>query len=725
MRIIFGNSSLKYKIPIYIYFIFFFSSFVFSQNSRKITGVVTDQTTKNKLVGANIQIKNTFIGDVCDSDGKFSISGLKPEIYLLKISFIGFSSRTVRVDLRNQSNVDLEISLEPAPIKMDQIIVTGSRQPEELSAAVTSISVLDAKEIQSRNTFRLDESLLIIPGINLVGENINIRGGSGYNRLGGSRVLVLLDDVPILTSDLANINWNLIPVTAIDHVEVLKGAASSVYGSGALSGVINILTKNPNSHQKLSFRQSVGLYDEPSVKEWKWTDRTLFFHRTDIGYSNRFGPVGFRVDLAYHNSAGDRESSKFERWNLTGKSNIKLSNLSNLNFFISYSYDDRELFLRWLRQNNALNVPTSDLGNKLKLEGLVWYANYFRLFSSTLSTRLRISYNKQLLGIPLNISSAFRPALGFSSEMQINWLPHPDHSISAGIDYKRDQVDSKYYGKQNADGISPYIQEIWKISQIWQLNAGLRYDTYNLVGDSIETQLSPRIGFSYQPFPGSILHFSFGRGFRAASVVERFFSVAGGGDVRVVSNPLLQPERSTLFDVGLRQSIGKNLFAEVTAFRSIYRNLIELTLIPQSLNVQFITYPKAVISGIETTIQWKVWKEYLRLNATGTWMDPKYENSGEPLPYRPRFIGFIAPMVKIGPFEFEADFRYSSKLEKVLVYPRDEQVPTQVWNLRLSYRWQNYKFKFLINNAANYNYTVSERVLGEIRNFSFSVSGDF
>ena len=188
---------------------------------------------------------------------------------------------------------------------------------------------------------------------------------------------------------------------------------------------------------------------------------------------------------------------------------------------------------------------------------------------------------------------------------------------------------------------------------------------------------------------------------------------------------MLQPERSTLFDIGLRQSIGKTIFAEVTAFRSIYRNLIELTLIPQSLNVQFLTYPKAIIEGVETTLQWKIWKDYLSINTTGTWMDPKFADTGEPVPYRPRFIGFVTPMVQIGPFDIEADFRYSSKLDRVLVYPRDEQVATQVWNLRLGYKWQNYNFKFLINNAANYNYTISERVLGEIRNFSFSVSGDF
>lgn len=316
---------------------------------------------------------------------------------------------------------------------------------------------------------------------------------------------------------------------------------------------------------------------------------------------------------------------------------------------------------------------------------MMGYLLYNKLFSHTLSARARISFNQQLIGIPLNLTSTFKPALGFSGEMLINWLPFPEHSLSMGIDYKRDQVESEYYKKRSANGFSPFIQEIWKISQIWQLNAGLRYDTYNLVGDSVETQLSPRVGLSYQPRSGTIIHFSYGRGFRAASVVERFLSVDTGGDVKVLPNPRLRPERSTLFDFGLRQSLGRSVYTEITAFLSRYQNLIELTLVPQSLNVQYITQPDAEIYGIETVFHWTVWQDRINIKTNFTWMEPKFSASEQPLPYRPRFIGFFTPEFRYGPFEFGADFRYSSKLQKVLIYPKDEQVPAKIWNLRFGY----------------------------------------
>lgn len=108
-------------------------------------------------------------------------------------------------------------------------------------------------------------------------------------------------------------------------------------------------------------------------------------------------------------------------------------------------------------------------------------------------------------------------------------------------------------------------------------------------------------------------------------------------------------------------------------------------MVPQSLNVQYITQPDAEIYGIETVFHWTVWQDRINIKTNFTWMEPKFSASEQPLPYRPRFIGFFTPEFRYGPFEFGADFRYSSKLQKVLIYPKDEQVPAKIWNLRFGY----------------------------------------
>ncbi len=715
---------MRKKIVKIIFMLFVGSAgFVQAQMSGKITGHVFDSKTKEPLPGANVQIKGTFIGASCDANGYFQILKAAPGLFDLKASYIGFKSKVVSVNVQIDRTERVEIFLNPTPIEIEQIVITGSRQPQDLASAAASISVLGENEVKRRNNFRIDDALLSVPGITIVGENINIRGGSGYNRLGGSRTLVLLDDVPILTSDLGEANWSILPVSEIEHIEVLKGAASSLYGSGALSGVVNIITKNPSKQHSLSFRQTSGIYDKPSVPQWKWTNKRLYFNKTDVSYSNSAGPLGLRLAVSHHQSTGDRQNGYLNRWYLTGKARWQVSNQSTLTLFSTYSNEDRELFLQWLEQNQALKVPPTDLNNRFKLSGYIGYLVYHKLFSPTFSSKIRLSYNQQLVGMPFNITNAFTPAIGLSGEVQFNWLPHPGHSLSMGLDYKRDNVASQYYGKRSANGISPYIQEIWQVSRLLQLNTGMRIDTYTLVGDSVEAQLSPKIGFSYQPVYGSIFHFSVGRGFRAATVVERFIS-AGTKDFKALPNPDLQPERSVLFDAGIRQQINNAAYAELTLFSSTYKNLIEPTL-ASDLTAQFINYPKARIQGIETEFRWHIWKDRLALHASATWMDPKEVESKRPLLYRPRFISYFTPSFTYGSFVLETDFRYQGKIQRVAIYPLDERVPTKIWDVRLMYQMNHINFQFNIRNALNYNYTISERVLGEIRNFSLSISGDF
>ena len=688
-----------------------------------ISGRITDAQTGEPLPGANVFVEGTFIGSSTDTDGRYHITNVNPGEYTLKAGYIGYKAESANVRVEVDRTATIDIKLIQTALVGEQVVVTGSRQPENLASAAGSISILGKEEMARRNSYRLDESLMAVSGVSVVGENVNIRGGSGYNRLGGSRTLVMLDGVPILTSDLGEANWNILPVTEVEHIEVSKGASSSLYGSGALSGVINIQTKQASRGHSFSFNQTSGLYSAPSVPQWKWTDEPLYYNKTDVSYSNSLGPVGVRLAVTRHASTGDRENGHFERWYFTGKVNTPLSKNSNLTLFSTYSTEEKGLYLQWLEQDRALNVPPTDVGKNIGLNGYMGYAIYNKLYSPTLSMRARLSYNQQLVGIPFDLSGVFTPAVGLGGEMQFNWKPHDNHSISLGLDYKYDTVESTYYGYQKANNISPYLQEIWKISNLIQLNAGLRWDNYVLVGDSVETQLSPKIGFSVQPFFGTIIHASAGRAFRAATVVERFLA-AGSSDFEWRANPGLDPERSTLFDAGIRQNIGEKAYIEIAYFHNTYKDLIEPTLF-NDLTAQFINYPLARIRGVESEFRWRFWRDRLRLNASATWIDHKELDSGQPLLYRPDLTAFVAPSAWLGPIGFELDFRYMSRLKKVAVFPLDERVPTKVFDFRIMYEWSRLRFQFLVRNMLNYNYTVSERVLGEIRNFAVSLSGNF
>ncbi len=718
---------------IFIIFLLCFITTAFAQNTGTIAGQILDAETKQPLLGANVSVQKTLLGASADANGRFRITRVPEGLQQVQISYVGYGTLTLPIKVQRDSVVVLNVTLQPAPITFNQVIVTGSRQAEDLNFAANSVSLMSAAEMRKRDRVRIDEALQIIPGITQVGENVNIRGGGGYSLLGlgGSRVLMLIDDVPVLTSDLGRANWDILPVTEVERVEVLKGAASVLYGSGGISGIVNIITKQPSSVSKFSFRQIGGLYTRPSVAEWDWTDRRLHYYRSDASYSNTFGRVGIRLAASRHVSTSDRQNGDFRRWYFTGKSTITLDETSNLALFLTYSRDARGFFVLWRDQNHALETTLTD---RINVDGAAGSLIYNKIFSPVLSLKARASYNAQLIGLPFNLTKDFKPALGLSGEVQANWLPHINHNLTAGIDYRRDIVEAKYYGKHQGDAISPYIQETWKLSGIWQLSAGMRYDTYVLVGDSTESQFSPKIGFSYNPFAGTILRGSFGRGFRAPSIAERFSVSDRDDNVQLRSNPALEPERSTLLDFGVRQTVGEKISAEVSVFSSDYFDAIELVQTnPRALEFQLRNTPRTRIQGLEAEIKLSLWRDHFGLLANATWMDSRsladdaisLIKKDDALPYRPRFMGLLSPALRVGPWTLEGDFRYVTRAERVSFFPNYVRVPQKVFNLRARYQWQNFNVQLQVKNLANYNYTIVEQNLEEIRNFSLSLSGEF
>ncbi|RPH93803.1 MAG: TonB-dependent receptor, partial [Calditrichaeota bacterium] len=322
------------------------TSVLFAVSTSQLTGTVIDAETGQPLPGANVFIVGTFLGSGSDQNGAYSINRLDAGSYVLKAAYMGYSSSSVQINLAVGESATVNFNLKSTSLPGEQIVVTGSRQPENLASAAGSINVLGKEEMARRANFRIDEALSSLPGVALVGENINIRGGSGYNRLGGSRALVLLDDVPMLTSDLGEANWSLVPITEVEHIEVSKGAASSLYGSGALSGVVNIKTKQASFSPSLSFRQTSGFYDKPSVPGWQWTDSLRHFDKTDLSYSQSFGNTGLRLAVTRHVSTGDRQNGQFQRWYVTAKVNTQLPGNSTLTLFSTYSRENRGLFLQ-------------------------------------------------------------------------------------------------------------------------------------------------------------------------------------------------------------------------------------------------------------------------------------------------------------------------------------------------------------------------------------------
>lgn len=687
-----------------------------------IRGRVVDARSNEGLIGANVRLEGTLLGAVAGKAGEFEITRLAPGKYLLKATFIGYRAGRLEVETHAGITSTAEFGLQSVPIQLEQVVITASKRQEDLQEAVNSVSVLPAREIERRNYLRVDKALESIPGVNLTAENVNIRGSTGYSRGAGSRVLVLLDGVPALTSDLGAMNWDILPVTDVERVEVVKGAGSALYGTFALGGIINIITKPPTPEGRLGIRLSAGVYDDPYEPEWKWTNRTLHFNRTDLSYSRQIGKLGLRLSAGRHESTGDRVLGHFQRWNATGKFTWSFNNGSLLTFFGAYSRDHRGEFIQWKDQNNVYEAPAEDLGNRLELNGATLYVSYRAPLSSKLALNTRVSLVRQLMGNQFNVSGDFQPAVGNGAEIQATFLPRPQHTLVAGVEYHRDNAESIHYGRHEAYTLSPYLQDTWKPFENFQLSGGLRFDYYHLINGQSLHELSPRLGISLRPFAGTILHAAAGRGFRAPTIAERFVHFEFG--FHVIANPDLKPEQSISYDLGLRQQFGDRAYAEVTAFSTSYRELIDPT--PDAtFTVQFLNFPRARIQGIETAGAITFLSNHLRVEATATWMDPRDLTLDAPLQYRPRFIAFVTPSLSWGAWTLEADYRFASRLEVVRVYPGDQRVVQKQLDARFLYRLNRLTAQVAVRNVLNYNYAQIERNMNEVRNFAVGLQFEY
>lgn len=108
-----------------------------------------------------------------------------------------------------------------------------------------------------------------VPGVNMLGKTISIRGGSGFADATGNRVLALLDDMPIISPENGSIRW-YVPIEALEQVRIIKGSASALYGSSAVNEVLNMRTINPKPEMVNKLLISYGFYDQPRQKTWNW-----------------------------------------------------------------------------------------------------------------------------------------------------------------------------------------------------------------------------------------------------------------------------------------------------------------------------------------------------------------------------------------------------------------------------------------------------------------------
>src|SRR5690606_13723402 len=273
-----------------------------------LSGVVMDESGE-PLPGVNVFIVGTTLGAASRVDGTFRIDGVPAGTHTVAASAVGYERATREVTVAAGEEVDIEFRLVEIALQSGEVVVTATRGQRLTGGVAASVSTITTQEIAARHVVELDDALRYVSGVQMAGNQINIRGSSGFSFNTGSRVLLLLDGSPMLRPDVNGIPYDHIPMSQVERIEVLKGPGSALYGGGALGGVINVLTRDYPATPETSISFHAGAYQPVRYAAWreKWDEGDELKPHTgiSIGHARPLGRrTGIWAHVAYRYNSG-------------------------------------------------------------------------------------------------------------------------------------------------------------------------------------------------------------------------------------------------------------------------------------------------------------------------------------------------------------------------------------------------------------------------------------
>lgn len=565
---------------------------VFSQTAT-IRGKITDADSKEPLIGVNIILDNKT-GTVTDANGKYFIT-LKPGSYKIKYKYIGYTVEEKALVFQEGEVHNMDIAMKVQIHAIDEIVVSAGKFEQKLSDVTVSLQVIKPARIENMNTQNLNEAINLVPGVDISGEQPSIRGGSGYSYGAGSRVLVLVDDLPLLSPASGDPKWDFLPTENISQIEVLKGASSALFGSSALNGVINVRTAFPENYPVTKISTSTGIYMQPERQSLVWNKNSpkLFTSCTFL-HSQKIGNLDMVVGSQLLGDAGYREK-QFEKH---GRVNLNLryrdKKIEGLSYGANtnYMYFDKMDFFLWvsdsLAYNQNLDALSDVVGTRLNIDPFI---TYFNKKGDKISLRTRYYHEnyKNLYDVGKNSFSD-----SFYSDFQYQKNLKDNLNLTVGVTSQYAEVKANLFGNHYSSNIALYSQFDKKIRKL-SISAGIRAE-YSQVDSTqtvsqfeykrngtliMEFPIYPvvRFGLNYQLAAHTFLRGSFGQGYRFPSIAELYTTTNLGG-LNIFPNNTLKPETGESVELGVKQGLkisNWSGYLDIAGFYTKYHNMMEYT----------------------------------------------------------------------------------------------------------------------------------------------------
>lgn len=741
------------KVPIVLCLIGFLATFISAQESVSLSGRIVDNQNEF-LPGATVS--SGTVGVMSGSDGKFVLD-LKKGIYTIQVSYLGMEKIDTVINMY-QSISNIEFILYPSSSILETATITAGRHEQSVSESSVSIEIIKPALIQSTNVNSLDEILEKVPGLNMIDGQANIRGGSGFSYGAGSRVLLLVDDVPALQADAGFPNWTDMPFEIIDQIEVLKGASSALYGANAMNGIVNIRTQWPGNKPKTTFQYQRTQYLSPANRSQQWWNgiNQAYMANGYLTHQRRIGAFDMVLSAYYTDHKSFRKTvERFDR-RFSGKFRYRINNRNTVSLSASLTSGRSDNYFYWLNAGDNAYLPFPGVSNSAER------TRYF--VDGTYSSYTEKGNRHKLLARYYNVDNRNAENRSVRSELLFGEYQYFHRfengmKLTTGAAITNSEVQAELYGgfPFSSTTLAGYFQWDKEMIKNLNLNFGGRYE-YNQIntplvvsGDSIpggrinEARPVFKIGVNYKAAKATFLRASFGQGYRYPTIAEMFVET-NLDIIPITPNPGLMSENGYTAEAGVKQGFTlQNFkgFADLSVFYMRFNNMMEFVFTGFVDGFQSQNIGDTKNRGIEFSMggQGKIGKHMISLIGGYTFIDPQYveftfEDSirssfpGNILKYRSRHMAKLDFQIERGRFGLGVSNNYLSHMVAIdrifeFVIPGVQDFRNEnnrghiVTDMRISYAIiEKWRLSFYINNIFNVAYVTRPGLLEAPRNVS-------
>ncbi len=570
-----------------------------------VKGRIVDRNSGDPLAGVYV-IYGKNLGTSSDENGNYSFSASPGKLSVL-FRFIGYEPVVRDLQINSGDSITLDIAMQMTMREIDQIVVSADKIEKRVAELSVSMNVIKTSFLSDNHLTDPQEIINKTSGIEVLDGQASVRGGSGFSYGAGSRVLALIDGLPMLSADAGNIKWQYIPLENLAQIEVIKGASSVLYGSSALNGIINFRTADATNIPVTQYFAEAGIYGSPKNSDWKWWDTPRVFSTLSFSHLQKAGKtdIGIGGNVFIDESYRRLNDEKLARVNL--KIKHFSSKIEGLNYGVALNagYNLKKDFVLWENaETGALRQSPSTANNYrgtfLTLDPFVTLKKTGQ-FQHDLRMRLQSSTNK-LPESEQNNSDA----VSLYSEYQLWYRLLDNLDITSGISGIFSSVNSNFFNDHSGVNLAGYTQIELRPFDKLKAVAGVRLEHYSLDGEKEKLVPIVRAGLNWQAAPMTFLRASFGQGYRFPSMAEKFAATTIGS-VIIIANPDILSESGWSAEAGVKQGIlSGNItgHADLSVFMLNNKNLIEYMfgIYPEGLGFRATNVGQSRVYGVEAEI---------------------------------------------------------------------------------------------------------------------------